>query len=99
MPSTTPLLAALETRRSVYDLEPKSPISDDHIHQIVKHIVKHAPSAFNMQSTRVVLLLKEDHSKFWDIVKEVVKATWPEQMHGFLFPKIAEYRNGYGTVS
>lgn len=48
---------ALAHRRSYYALSNKSLVSNEEIEEIVKFAVKNIPSAFNSQSTRVVLLL------------------------------------------
>ena len=41
--------------------------------------VRHVPSAFNSQSTRVVLLLGESHKKLWQIVKDALKRIVPAE--------------------
>ena len=46
---------ALLHRRSYYALSNKSLVSDEEIENIVKFAVKNIPSAFNSQSTRMVL--------------------------------------------
>ena len=61
---------ALKHRRTYYSITNQSPISDQEIECIVSTVVRHVPSAFNSQSTRVVLLLGESHKKLWKIVKE-----------------------------
>ena len=48
---------ALKQRRTYYSITNQSPISDQEIECIVNMTVRHVPSAFNSQSTRVVLLL------------------------------------------
>ena len=35
--------------------------------------IKHVPSAFNSQSTRIVLLLNNKNKQFWDNTKAVLK--------------------------
>ena len=40
---------------------------------MIEHIIKYTPSAFNSQSTRIVLLLNDQHHKFWDNTKTVLK--------------------------
>ena len=47
---------ALKQRRTYYSITNQSPISDQEIECIVNMTVRHVPSAFNSQSTRVVLL-------------------------------------------
>ena len=61
---------ALKHRRTYYSITNQSPVSDEEIERIVNLAVTHVPSAFNSQSTRVVLLLGENHKKLWHIVKE-----------------------------
>jgi len=57
-------LEAVEKRRSYYGISSESTISDEKIKQIVEHSVKHCPSAFNSQTARVVILLKEEHKNY-----------------------------------
>ena len=64
---------ALEHRRSYYHLANSSPVSDEAIREILEFGLLHVPSAFNSQSTRVVLLLGEHHKKLWMITKEILR--------------------------
>ena len=45
---------ALQHRRSYYELTPESPIDDAKIEEIIHFAIRHIPSAFNSQSTRLV---------------------------------------------
>ena len=63
---------ALEHRRSYYSIGSSSPVSDEELIRVVRQAVKHVPSAFNSQSTRIVLLLGDEHQKLWDIVKDTL---------------------------
>ncbi|GAB6975133.1 nitroreductase family protein [Prevotella falsenii] len=90
---------AMAHRRSYYVLEDKSPISDNEIVEIVKQAVKHVPSAFNSQSTRVVVLLHDKHKKVWDITKEILKDMMPAEAFENTKEKIeTSFQNGYGTL-
>ncbi|WP_414045722.1 nitroreductase family protein [Macrococcus equi] len=90
---------AIENRRSIYHIEPKSPISDDEIEKIIGDIVKHVPSAFNSQSTHIVLLLNDEHKKFWDLTKECLKEKMgPDRDFSATEQKINSFKAGYGTV-
>ena len=64
---------AIQHRRTHYGIGNNSPISDNEIHEIIKTAVTHVPSAFNSQSTRIVLLLGESHKKLWEIVKDTLR--------------------------
>ena len=70
---------ALKQRRTYYSITNQSPISDQEIECIVNMTVRHVPSAFNSQSTRVVLLLGESHKKLWQIVKDALKKIVPDR--------------------
>lgn len=70
------LKEALKHRRSYYALDSQSPISDEQIEEIIRFAVAHTPSAFNSQSTRLVLLLGEHHRKLWKLVKETLKKSY-----------------------
>ena len=89
---------AVALRRSIYQLNKKAPIDDKKIQEIVRTAVKEVPSSFNSQSTRVVVLLNDDHDAFWDIVKDILKAHVPEDKWEHTGSRIQGFRNGYGTV-
>ncbi|PYH40181.1 nitroreductase family protein [Aspergillus saccharolyticus JOP 1030-1] len=103
-PATTALLEAAKARRSIYTLKAESPISDESIEHLVQQAVLHTPSSFNTQTGRVVLLLKEEHQKLWDLAisaleglvaaGKVPKETFENQTK----PKLNAFRNSYGTV-
>lgn len=90
---------AIHLRRSIYALNKQSPIADTKIEEIVRTALKEVPSSFNSQSTRLVVLLKDDHDKFWDIVRDILKAHVPEDKWEHTGNRIKGFRGGYGTVS
>ena len=55
------LQQAAETRRSVYALNKNLPLPAGEVAAIIEHAVKHTPSSFNSQSTRVVVLFGAEH--------------------------------------
>ena len=90
---------ALKQRRTYYSITNQSPISDQEIECIVNMTVRHVPSAFNSQSTRVVLLLGESHKKLWQIVKDALKKIVPAEAFVKTEEKIDHsFACGYGTV-
>ena len=97
---TSTLLQGFRARRSIHDLANKSPISNERIQELLTEVIKNTPSAFNSQSTRVVLLLGDDHRKLWDIASEVAAATVPAELNAKLYaPRTAKFHASYGTVS
>ena len=90
---------ALKHRRTYYSITNQSPIPDQEIECIVNMTVRHVPSAFNSQSTRVVLLLGESHKKLWQIVKDALKKIVPAEAFVKTEEKIDNsFACGYGTV-
>ncbi|QDS69763.1 hypothetical protein FKW77_010218 [Venturia effusa] len=90
---------AVQERRSYYQLNKKSPISDAQIEEIVKNAILHTPSSFNSQSTRLVVLLHADHDKFWELTKEVLKPKVPDaDQFAATLKKLDGFKSGYGTV-
>lgn len=89
---------AVLNRRTIYQLTNKSPISDEKIKEIVETAIKHVPSSFNSQSTRLVVLLKEEHSKFWQIVEDILKGIVPEDSWEHTAQRIAGFKNAYGSI-
>lgn len=90
---------ALRHRRSYYELTPESPIDDAKIEEIIHFAIRHIPSAFNSQSTRLVLLLHEQHKAFWEIVKRTLQAIVPAEAFVATEQKIdRSFASGYGTV-
>ncbi|CAK46699.1 putative nitroreductase HBN1 [Aspergillus awamori] len=103
-PATTSLLELVKARRTYYGLKAESPISDDAIESIVADAVLHVPSSFNTQTSRVVLLLKEEHQKVWDIAIAAMEGLVAaghlpkENFENQTKPKLEAFRAGYGTV-
>lgn len=90
---------ALKHRRSYYAITNQSPIADEEITRIVNTAITHVPSAFNSQSTRIVLLLGKHHRRLWNIVKETLRKLVPPEAFGKTEEKIARaFAGGYGTA-
>ncbi|MEK6200308.1 MAG: nitroreductase family protein, partial [Psychrobacter sp.] len=62
-----------EKRRSVYALSNQLPVSNDEVVKLVEHAILHTPSAFNSQSTRIVVLFGEEHQKLWQITEDTLR--------------------------
>ncbi|PGH02503.1 hypothetical protein AJ79_07616 [Helicocarpus griseus UAMH5409] len=99
------LLSLAKARRTIYQLSPTSPVPDSQLQELVNNAALHVPSSFNTQSTRLVLLLHDEHRKLWDVVIKVFEeglvadGTVPkEAWEGFTKPKLEGLRGGYGTV-
>lgn len=98
MANTAAFLETTKARRSYYQLSNESPVSDARIQEIVGHAISHVPSAFNSQTTRVVVLLKSEHEKLWDAATEIYKASLSEEQFKRAEQRFIVFRAAYGTV-
>lgn len=89
---------AVKNRRTIYALGKEKVVSDERLEEILKNAVLHAPSAFNSQTARAVLLLGERHNKLWDGTKEILRKIVPPESFSQTEEKLEGFRNGYGTV-
>ncbi|WP_040682997.1 nitroreductase family protein [Thermosinus carboxydivorans] len=90
---------AVKNRRTYYSLSKEPIVAAERILEIVSEAVKHAPSAFNSQSARVVVLLGEHHDRLWDIVKAELKKIVPATQFSATEDKINNaFRSGYGSI-
>lgn len=90
---------AVKNRRSIYNIDDKISLSDKEIQDIINFAVLHVPSAFNSQSTRIVLLLGDRHKKLWNIVKATLKKMVSEETFKVTEAKInGSFAAGYGTI-
>lgn len=90
---------AIETRRTIYNLEKTISISDEELEELIAHAVKHVPSAFNSQSTRIVLLLNDKNEQFWKNSKSILKETMgPDRDFEPTRQKIDNFKHSHGTI-
>lgn len=89
---------AVKNRRTYYSINKDTVVSDEKIKEIIEHAVTHTPSAFNSQSTRVVLLLGKHHSRLWDITKEELRKIVAADKFSSTEEKINSFESGYGTI-
>ena len=74
----TNLKDAIINRRSIRKVKKNENITKERINEVLKTAI-HAPSSFNMQSGRIVVVMNDEHEKFWDIVKETLRSRVPEE--------------------
>ncbi|MGT2703988.1 nitroreductase family protein [Streptococcus parauberis] len=73
-------LEELKNRRSIYALGRNTEVSDEEIVEVIKEAVRQSPSAFNSQTTRVLILMNDEASAFWnELVATDLEATMKEQ--------------------
>ena len=88
-----------EKRRSIYALSDQLPVSNDEIVKLVEHAVLHTPSAFNSQSTRIVVLFGDDHNKLWQITEDTLRDIVDnEEQFAATKQKMDGFKAGAGTI-
>lgn len=92
-------LTAVRQRRSFYGISDEAVVPDERIEEIIREAVKHTPSSFNSQSARIVLLLKQEHKKFWNMTTETLrKVVGNAEQFKSTQEKMNAFAAGYGTV-
>lgn len=90
---------AIKLRRTHYAIDNNVIVSDKEIEAALEHVITHVPSAFNSQSARMVLLLGDNHKKFWNIVMEALRKIVPAENFKPTEDKInGAFAAGHGTV-
>ncbi|WP_440977195.1 nitroreductase family protein [Pseudoxanthomonas winnipegensis] len=95
---TNAFLDAHKTRRTQYALGKSLPVSREEITALIQDAVKHAPSSFNSQSSRVVILYGAQSNKFWDLVRQELKKIVPADAFDATEKKLASFAAGAGTI-
>lgn len=89
---------AVKGRRSFYAIGKEPVLSNDEIIALVEAAVKEAPSAFNSQGARAVVLLGKEHDRFWNLTTEVLRSVVPAESFAPTAQKMESFRGGYGTI-
>ncbi|MDR1005666.1 MAG: nitroreductase family protein [Bacteroidales bacterium] len=92
------LKECIAARRTYYSISDNSLLKDEEIERLVEFALKNVPSAFNSQSTRIVLLLNEHHKALWQITKDVLREIVSEKAFSATENKINGFAKGYGTI-
>ena len=90
--------AALRERRTLHGINKEISVSDEKIEEILDFTIQYSPTAFNSQSVRAILLLKDHHDKLWDNIKDVMRGECDPEKFPKLEKKLNGYKNGYGTL-
>ncbi|KAK9343703.1 Nitroreductase-like protein [Lipomyces starkeyi] len=91
-------LEAVCTRRTYYKLTNQSTIPDSRIVELVNAAVLNTPSSFNSQSTRLVLLVKKEHEKLWEIAKDTLRGMLPADVFVNTEQRLNGFQKAYGTI-
>ena len=85
-------------RRTQYAIGKKLPISEAQVEALILEAVRQAPSSFNSQSSRVVVLFGAQHEKLWNITREVLRPMVPADAFVKTDAKMDSFAAGAGSV-
>lgn len=91
-------IASLTRRRTQYALGKNLPISDTEVEKLVQEAVRLAPSSFNSQTSRAVILFGAASEKLWNITRETLRAIVPAESFASTDAKMDSFAAGAGTV-
>ena len=91
-------LNSFTKRRTQYSLGKQLPISQAGDGALIQEAIRQAPSAFNSQSSRAVILFGAQSVKFWELVKDALRPMVPAESFGATEKKLDSFAAGAGTV-
>ena len=92
------LQQAFDERRSIYALGNELPVEPQAIVNMAERVLLHTPSAFNSQSSRLVVLFGAEHQKLWDIAEEKLRVAVGDGDFSGTKQKLDGFRAAAGTV-
>ena len=92
------IIKSFENRRSIYSLGNRQVLSQDEISELIKKTTENAPSAFNSQSGRIVILYGKAYHKMWDITLQALSKVTPPEKINSTIAKINSFKKGLGTI-
>lgn len=82
---------ALEKRRSYYQIKKELPVEEEKVIRLVEDFTEMVPDAFNMKSSRVVIVMDEKHDQLWNEVHDIFGGRVPKE-------KLDGFKAGAGTI-
>lgn len=82
---------ALRKRRSYYNIKKELPVAEEEVIRLVEEATELVPDAFNMKSSRVVVVMGEKQDQLWDKIYDIFSGKVPQE-------KIDSFKAGAGTI-
>ena len=94
------LYTLLNKRRSQYQISAEWVAPQEQVEELIEHILQKAPSAFNSQPVRVVLLTGEQHLAHWQLIEDaLIDIIGKERYEEETAPKLnSAFRSGIATL-
>ena len=84
--------------KSLAKFAEKGAISQADAGALIQEAIRQAPSAFNSQSSRAVILFSAESVTFWELVKDALRPMVPAESFGATEKKLDSFAAGAGTV-
>ena len=98
MATLTSLQQAFNERRTIYALGDALPVDPRAIVNSAERVLLHTPSAFNSQSSRIIVLFGDAHHKVWDIAEAKLREEVGDGDFSSSKQKMDSFRAAAGTV-
>lgn len=85
------IVNSLKKRRTYYNIKKELPASIENVIEMVEEITELVPDAFNMKSSRLVIVHGEMQNKLWNTIYNSFGGKVPRE-------KIDSFLAGYGTI-
>lgn len=95
---STAYLDAIKRRRTQYALGRNLTQTPEQLTGLIQEAIRQAPSSFNSQSSRALILHGEQSVAFWEIVKDELRRIVPAEAFAATEGKINSFAAGTGTV-
>lgn len=96
--SNSNAISLFTQRRTQYALGKNLPLSEDQVDALIREAIRLAPSSFNSQSSRAVILFGAQHEKLWNITRETLRAVVPPENFAPTDAKMTAFAAGAGSV-
>ncbi|MFC6181214.1 nitroreductase family protein [Lactiplantibacillus daowaiensis] len=91
--------ALQQQRRTIYALGKDVKPTNAELVTLIEDAIKNAPSAFNNQTTRAVILFNQYHDQLWDMTADRLKSEVPtEAAYQKTVEKLNGFKAAYGTI-
>lgn len=88
----------LKVRRTQYALGRDVSHTKEALTTLIQEAIKHAPSSFNSQSSRALVLFGEESQKLWRLAIEEVRKVAPAEGFDKTEAKLNSFAAGVGTI-
>jgi predicted oxidoreductase (fatty acid repression mutant protein) len=91
-------LSAIAARRTQYVLGKNIQLDRNDTTQLIREAIRQAPSPFNSQSSRAIILFGRESEKLWSLTAEALRQLVPFDAFELTQAKLDSFAAGAGTV-